>query len=180
MDISRRYSMKTLHTQRVMHTRPTLEARKGVSAGIAFRQRLQPCFRLPGFGGVELLNHSEARALLDTLAWGEPLSPHGARGIGWSAPRFLMRAAPQRLRDEIQLLGQRQDDRHLEEWPGPVRINDRLAIRCQKHGDLLLCACANIRHRWIGWVKKDERMRVLGHLDPGRIPCGIGKRQIMP
>src|SRR5262252_9361382 len=48
MYISHRYFMKTLHTQRVMNTRPALEARKGVSAGIAFRQRLQPCFSLPG------------------------------------------------------------------------------------------------------------------------------------
>ena len=68
MDISRRYFMKTLHTQRVVNTRPTLEARKSVSAGIAFRQRLQPCLSLPEVGGVEPLNRSEAKTLLDTLA----------------------------------------------------------------------------------------------------------------
>jgi len=86
MDISRRYFMKTLHTQRVVNTRPTLEARKSVSAGIAFRQRLQPCFSLPGFGGVAALNRSEAKALLDILASGNPLAPCGARGTGWRVP----------------------------------------------------------------------------------------------
>src|SRR5215471_16620258 len=171
MDISRRYFMKTLHAQRVMNTRPTLEARQGVSAGIAFRQRLQPCFRLPGFGGGEPLNRSAARALLDILASGHPLAPHGARGTGWRVPRILTRAAFERSRDEIQLLRQRRDDRHLEQSPGSIRINDRLAIGRQEHGDLLARARANIRQRWKdAWVRKEETMRVLGHLAPGRIP----------
>src|SRR5215831_9311568 len=126
MDISRRYFMKTLHAQRVMNTRPALEARKSVSAGIAFRQRLQPCFRLPGFGGVEALNRSEAKTLLDILASGNPLAPHGARDTGWSVPRLLTRAAFSRSRDEIQLLRQGRDDRDFEQWPSPIRINDGL------------------------------------------------------
>jgi hypothetical protein len=57
------------------------------------RQRLQPCLGLPEGGGVAPLNRSEAKALLDTLALGDPLSPRYARGTGWSAPRFLTRAA---------------------------------------------------------------------------------------
>jgi len=84
MDISRRYPMKTLHAQRVMNTRPALEARKSVSAGIAFRQRLQPCLSLPGFGGVEALNRSEAKALLDILAQDIPshrTAPGGQDGV---------------------------------------------------------------------------------------------------
>src|SRR5215470_6795145 len=137
MYISRRYPMKVLHTQRVMNTRPTLEARKGVSAGIAFRQRLQPCFRLPGFGGVAALNRSEAKALLDILASGHPLAPHGARGTGWRVPRCLTRAAYSRSRDEIQLLRQWRDDRDLEQWTSSIRIDDGLAIGRQEHGDLL-------------------------------------------
>src|SRR5262249_46589502 len=128
MYISRRYSMKALHPQRVRNTRPILEARTGVSAGIAFRQRFQPCFSLPGFGSVELLNHSEAKALLDTLASGNPLAPHGARETGWSVLLCLTRAAFSRLRDEIQLLRQWRNDRDLEQWPGPIRVNDGLAI----------------------------------------------------
>jgi hypothetical protein len=67
MYMSRRSPMQALHPPGGRHPRPALEARTGVSAGIAFRQRLQPCLSLPGFGGVELLNHSEATALLDTL-----------------------------------------------------------------------------------------------------------------
>src|SRR5215831_16384350 len=107
--------MKVLHTQEVINTRPALEARKGVSAGIAFRQRLQPGFSLPGVGGVAGLNRSEARALLDTLASGNPLAPHDTRGAGWRVPRILTRAAFERSRDEIQLLRQRRDDRDLEQ-----------------------------------------------------------------
>src|SRR5262249_29401114 len=137
MDISRRYFMKTLHAQRVMNTRPALEARKGVSAGIAFRQSLQLCFSLPGCGGVAALNRSEATALLDILASGNPLAPHGARGTGWRVPRFLTRAAFSRSREEIQLLRQGRDDRDFEQWTSPIRIHDRLAIGCQEHGDLL-------------------------------------------
>ena len=173
--------MQALHTPGGRHPRPALEARTGVSAGSAFRQRLQPCLRLPGFGGVEALNHSAATALLDTLASGHPLAPHGTRGTGWRGPRCLTRAAFSRSRDEIQLLRQWRDDRHLEQWPGPIRINDRLAIGGQEHGDLVLRACPNIRHRWSeDRAKIEEPMRVLGHLDPSRIPGGIGKRQIMP
>jgi hypothetical protein len=40
MGISRRYPMKVLYTQWVMNTYPTLLGRKGVSTGVALRQRV--------------------------------------------------------------------------------------------------------------------------------------------
>src|SRR5262249_23514872 len=46
MCISRRPPMKVLHTQWVMNTRPALLGSKGVSTGVALRQRVQQCLRL--------------------------------------------------------------------------------------------------------------------------------------
>jgi hypothetical protein len=53
MCISRLYSMKVLHTQWVMNTRPALLGSKGVSTGVALRQRVQQCLRLLQVSGVK-------------------------------------------------------------------------------------------------------------------------------
>ena len=55
MCISRRYPMKVLHTQGVMNTRPALLGRKGVSTGVALRQRVQQCLCLLQVSGVKPL-----------------------------------------------------------------------------------------------------------------------------
>jgi hypothetical protein len=49
------YHMKVLHTQWVMNTCPALEGSKGVSTGVALRQRLQQCLRLLQVSGVKAL-----------------------------------------------------------------------------------------------------------------------------
>ena len=47
--------MKALHTQSVMNTRPTLEGRKGVSAGVVLRQRFQQRLSFLEVGRVKAL-----------------------------------------------------------------------------------------------------------------------------
>src|SRR5215471_14785348 len=46
MSIPRLYSMKVLHTQWVINTRRALLGSKGVTTGVALRQRVQQCLRL--------------------------------------------------------------------------------------------------------------------------------------
>ncbi len=55
MRISCRYPMKVLHTQGVMNTRPALLGSKGVSTGVALRQRVHQCLRFLEVGGVKAL-----------------------------------------------------------------------------------------------------------------------------
>jgi hypothetical protein len=55
MCISRRHLVKVLHSQWVMNTYPASLGKKGVSTGIALRQRVQQCLRLVQVGGVKSL-----------------------------------------------------------------------------------------------------------------------------
>ena len=55
MCMSRRYPMKVLHTQGVMHTHPAWLGRQGVSTSMALRQRVQQCLRLLQVRGVKAL-----------------------------------------------------------------------------------------------------------------------------
>ncbi len=48
--------MKVLHTQRVMNTRPALLGHKGVSTGVALRQRVQQCLGVLQVGRVKTLH----------------------------------------------------------------------------------------------------------------------------
>ena len=55
MNISGPYPMKVLHLQGVMNIRPALLGRKGVSTGVALRQRVQQRLGLLQVGGVKPL-----------------------------------------------------------------------------------------------------------------------------
>jgi len=59
--------MKVLHAQEVMNTRPALLGSKGVSTGVALRQRVQQCLRLLQVGGIKALGEpwiGKSKALL--------------------------------------------------------------------------------------------------------------------
>ena len=59
MDSSGQYLMKVLHTQAVMNTRPALYGRKGVSASVALRQRLQQCLGFLQVSRVKALSEPD-------------------------------------------------------------------------------------------------------------------------
>src|SRR5215471_15979286 len=84
MGISRRYSMKVLHTQGVMNTHTTFFGSKGMSTGVALRQRVQQCLRLLQIRGVKSLgeppvDRREERVGLSalTLVLPQPGEAHG-------------------------------------------------------------------------------------------------------
>ena len=67
-----------------------------------------------------------------------------------------------RLRDEIEILRQRQHDGHLEELRR-FRADGRRAVRGEEGGDLLLRAEGNRLLRQVGRGARQEEVRVLRH-----------------
>src|SRR6266853_3692485 len=84
--------MKVLHTQGVMNTRLTLLGSKGVSTGVALRQRVQQRLGLLQVSGVEAL--------------GEPAIDWGQELVGFGALALLLPQARQaHRRPQLQRLG---------------------------------------------------------------------------
>src|SRR6516162_4398270 len=73
--------MKMLHTQGVMNTHLALLRGKGVSTGVALRQRVQQCLRLFQVSRVE--------------AFGEPMVDWCQKGMGFLALALLLPQASQ-------------------------------------------------------------------------------------
>ena len=94
MRIFRRYLIKVLHTQGVMNMPPALLGSKGVSTGVALRQRVQQCLRLLQVRGVNALGEPaidgrEQAGGLRTLALLLPQPTQAQRGAQLQRPGLL-------------------------------------------------------------------------------------------
>src|SRR6516165_2227950 len=72
MYISRRYPMKVLHIQRVMNPFLVLWGSKGVSTGVALRQRVQQCLCLLQVSGVKALGEPAVNRCEQVVRFLEP------------------------------------------------------------------------------------------------------------
>src|SRR6516162_1497816 len=83
--------MKVLHTQWVMNTRPALLESKGVSTGVALRQRVQQCLRLLQVRGVKALGEpaiDRCQQLVGFLSLALLLPESSEARSGAEFPRF--------------------------------------------------------------------------------------------
>ena len=80
--------MKVLHTQEVMSTSPALLGRKGVSTGVALRQRVQQCLRLLQVSGVKALGEPSRRSVPTTVGLGALALPQPETGQAHGGAQF--------------------------------------------------------------------------------------------